>query len=94
MADLAKELMKDKGVKFGNAWELNAPALDGLFDRVQKYQKGPKAEPVPDVTETRDIYGVIMYRLGHPNAMRLRRILEHLFTPLEMEVCHVLKDVA
>ena len=93
MADLAKELMRDKGVKFGNAWELNAPALEGLFDRVENYQKGAKAEAVPDVTDMRDIYGVIMYRLGHPNAVRLRRILEWLFTPLEMEICHVLKDV-
>ena len=93
MADYAKELMKDKGVKFGNAWELIAPALGNLFDRVENYEKGPKAQPVPDVTLTRDIYSVIMQRLGHPNAIRLRRILEHLFTPLEMEVCHVLRDV-
>jgi len=47
MADLANELMKDKGVKFGNAWELNASALDGLFDRVGKYQKVPRQSQSP-----------------------------------------------
>jgi len=93
MADYAKELKRDKGVKFGDPRELTAPSLGDLFDRVEKYEKGAKAEPIPDVTDTMDIYGVVMYRLGHPNAMRLRRILEHLFTPLEMEVCHVLKDI-
>ena len=57
-----------------------------VFDRVEQYTKGAKAKPVPDVTDDRDIYGVIMYRLGHPTSVYLRRILEHLFTPLEMEV--------
>ena len=93
MIDYAKELSKDKGVKFGGPWELTAPALGNMFDRVEKYKKGPKAQPIPDVTEHRDIYEVIMERLGHPNTVRLRRLLEHLFTPLEMEVCHILKDV-
>jgi len=69
------------------------PEAQAIFDRVETYEKGSKAEPVPDVTPERDIYGVIMYRLGHPTSVYLRRILEHLFTPLEMEVFHVLKDI-
>ncbi|MCX6013888.1 MAG: hypothetical protein NTV30_10930, partial [Chloroflexi bacterium] len=90
MAELSKEL-KDKGVKFGGP-KIHATALTDLFERVEKYKKGPNAEPVPDVTVDKDIYAVIMERLGHPNVVRLRRLLEYLFTPLQMEVCHILKD--
>lgn len=64
-----------------------------LYDRVETYSKGAKAEPVPDVTDNVDIYGVMMQRLGYPSSVRLRRLLEWLFTPLEMEICHVLKDL-
>ncbi len=64
-----------------------------LYDRVDTYKKGPNADPIPDVTDDRDIYGVMMARLGYPDSFRLRRLLECLFTPIEMEVCHLLKDI-
>jgi len=57
------------------------------FDRVEGYKKGPKEEPIPDVTDDLDIYGVMLWRLGEPTSVHLRRILEHLFTPLEMVTC-------
>ena len=64
-----------------------------ILDRVGTYKKGPKAQPIPDVDEHQDIYDVICARLAFPNSIRLRRLLEWEFTELEMEVCHVLKDV-
>ncbi|MCX6013025.1 MAG: 4Fe-4S dicluster domain-containing protein [Chloroflexi bacterium] len=62
--------------------------------RVEKYKKGPDAKQIPDVTPQRDIYSVMMWRLASPSSLHLRKILEHLFVPLEMEVFHVIKDVS
>ncbi len=69
--------------------------IQDIFDRVETYEKGPKAQPIPDITPEMDIYAVMMYRLGQrsPFSVRMRRLLEHLFTPLEMEVFHMLKDL-
>ena len=64
-----------------------------VLDRVGAYKKGKNAQPIPDVTADRDIYGVLGARLAHPTSVRLRRILEWLLSPLEAEVCHVIKDV-
>lgn len=61
-----------------------------VFDRVNTYKKGPKAEPVEDVTPDRDIYSIIAWRLGYPNSVLFRRLYEHVFTPLELEVFHTL----
>jgi len=64
-----------------------------VLDRVGTYKKGPKAQSVPDVNESRDVYDVLSVRLGYPGSIRLRRILEWLFTPLEAEILHVIRDV-
>ena len=64
-----------------------------IFDRIENYKKGPKAQPMEDVTPERDIYGVMLWRLAYVGSVHMRRLLEHLFTPLEMEVLHILKDV-
>jgi NAD-dependent dihydropyrimidine dehydrogenase PreA subunit len=63
-----------------------------LYDRVETYAKGPNAKPIPNVNEDRDIYGVMLARLRWDGAVRLRRLLEWLFTPIEMEACHLLRD--
>jgi NAD-dependent dihydropyrimidine dehydrogenase PreA subunit len=67
--------------------------VSAVLDRVGAYVKGPKAKPVPNVTAERDIYDILVQRLGYPYSVRLRRILEWLFTPFEAEVLHVLKDL-
>ena len=64
-----------------------------LYDRIETYKKGQKAQPIPDVAEYGDIYSVMMARLGYPKSVRLRRLLEWLFTPIEMDACHALKDL-
>ncbi|MCX6013108.1 MAG: hypothetical protein NTV30_06815, partial [Chloroflexi bacterium] len=61
-----------------------------LFDRVEKYKRGSKADPVQDVTPEKNIYSIVMERLGYPNSIYLRRILEHMFISLELEVMHSL----
>jgi NAD-dependent dihydropyrimidine dehydrogenase PreA subunit len=72
---------------------LPIPEVHAIFARIENYEKGPKAQPIPDITSERDIYGVMLYRLAHPSSLHLRRIFEHLFTPVEMELCHIIKDV-
>lgn len=67
--------------------------VSALLERVPTYKKGPRAEPIPDVTDEKDIHEVICERLAYPNSIRLRRLLEWEFSPLEMEVCHLLKDI-
>jgi len=64
-----------------------------IFDRIESYKKGPKAQVIEDVTPDRDIYGVMLWRLAYVGSVHMRRLLEHLFTPLEMEILHILKDV-
>ena len=65
-----------------------------LYDRVDTYKKGPNPEPIPDVTPELDIYGVIMNRMtASAKSPQLRRLLEWLFNPIELEVCHLLKDL-
>ena len=64
-----------------------------LIDRVGTYEKGPKAKAITNVTAEKDVYAVICERLAWPNSIRLRRILEWEFSQLEMEVCHILKEV-
>jgi len=64
-----------------------------LLDRVGAYKKGPKAQAIPDVDELHDIYDVLCDRLAYPNSVRVRRLLEWEFSELELEVCHLLKDL-
>ncbi|MFC1951381.1 ATP-binding protein [Chloroflexota bacterium] len=98
--------MKDKGKWVPDSMPYDAesrknfkPAVEQyniseLLDRVGTLKKGPKAKPVPNVTEHKDIYDILCVRLAYPNSIRLRRILEWLFSPLEAEVSHVIRDVA
>ena len=64
--------------------------IAAVLDRVGTYKKGPKAKPIPDVNELKDVYDILCQRLGYASSIRLRRILEWLFTPLEAEILHVL----
>ncbi len=65
-----------------------------LLDRVDTYEKGPKAIPIPEVDDEHDIYDVMCARLAFPNSIRLRRLLEWEFTQFEMEVCHLLQETS
>jgi len=67
--------------------------ISELLDRVGTYKKGKNAQPIPDVNAEKDIYDILGLRLGYPYSIRLRRILEWLFTPFEAEVLHVIKEV-
>ncbi|MCX6012965.1 MAG: hypothetical protein NTV30_06075, partial [Chloroflexi bacterium] len=67
--------------------------VSDILDRVGTYKKGPKAKTIPGVTPEKDVYSIICERLAWPNSIRLRRLLEWEFSLLEMEVCHVIKDV-
>ena len=64
-----------------------------LYDRVETYKKGPNAQEIPHVSKDLDIYSVMMTRMGSAKSPEFRRLLEWLFTQVELEVFHLLRDI-